>query len=147
MANYDHRGYRAWCVGLIWMLFDCLMIVGWTLFIYTHAQKHISVSILFRHAHKPNFIPQLKCSSLRNKNWQSDRSYVYGTVSSDTPMRGIEVRFCLPLNLLGKFRRRQKISLSSNFPSSSMQGKIRRQRNLLFSTKFAGEILKTKAYA
>jgi hypothetical protein len=30
--------------------------------------------------------------------------------------------------------------LSSKFPSSSMQGKIRRQRNLLFSTKFPGEI-------
>ena len=30
--------------------------------------------------------------------------------------------------------------LSSKFPSSSMQGKIRRQRNPLFSTKFPGEI-------
>jgi hypothetical protein len=29
----------------------------------------------------------------------------------------------------------------SKFPSSSMQGKIRRQRNLWFSTKFSVEIL------
>ena len=40
------------------MLFDCLMIVVRTLFIYTHAQKHISVFIRFRHAHKRNFLPQ-----------------------------------------------------------------------------------------
>ena len=66
------------------MLFDCLMIVVRTLFIYTHAQKHISVFIRFRHAHKRNFLPQLKCSRLGNKIWQSDCSNVYGTVSSDT---------------------------------------------------------------
>ena len=48
------------------------MIVVRTLFIYTHVQKHISVFILFRHAHKRNFLQQLKCSRLRNKSWQSD---------------------------------------------------------------------------
>jgi hypothetical protein len=67
---------------LFWMLFDCLMIVVRTLFIYTHAQKHISAFI--RHAHKRNFLPQLNCSRLGNKSWQSDYSNVYGTVSSDT---------------------------------------------------------------
>ena len=36
-------------------------------------------------------------------------------------MRGNEVRFCL-LNFPGKFSKRQKISLSSNFPSSSNAG-------------------------
>ena len=69
---------------LFLMLFDCLMIVVRTLFIYTHAQKHISVFIRFRHARKRNFLPQLKCSRLGNKSWQSDCSNVYGTVSSDT---------------------------------------------------------------
>ena len=34
----------------------------------THAQRHICVFILSRHAHKPNFLPQLKCSRLWNKN-------------------------------------------------------------------------------
>jgi hypothetical protein len=60
------------------------MIVVRTLFIYTHAQKHISLFIRFRHAHKRNFLPQLKCSRLGNKSWQSDCSIVYGMVSSDT---------------------------------------------------------------
>jgi hypothetical protein len=41
----------------------------------------------------------------------------------------------------GRFVERYRGTLlSSKFPSSSMQGKIRRQRNLLFSTKFPGEI-------
>ena len=34
------------------------------------------------------------------------------------------------------FRAKQKISLPSNFPSSSVQGENRKRRNLLFSTKF-----------
>jgi hypothetical protein len=36
----------------------------------------------------------------------------------------------------GKIRRQRNPLFSSKFPSSSMQGKIRRQRNPLFSTKF-----------
>ena len=49
------------------------------------------------------------------------------------PMRGNEVPFG---NLV-----KDKIFLrSSNFPSSNMQGRIRRQINLLFSTKIPGKI-------
>jgi hypothetical protein len=36
----------------------------------------------------------------------------------------------------GKIRRQINPLFSSKFPSSSMQGKIRRQRNPLFSSKF-----------
>jgi hypothetical protein len=41
---------------------------------------------------------------------------------------------------MGKIRRQRNPLFSSKFPSSSMQGEIRRQRNPLFSTKFPGEI-------
>jgi hypothetical protein len=66
-------------------LFDCLMIVGTNTFhIYARAETHLRVHWRFRQAHKRNFLPQLKCSRLGNKSWQSDCSNVYGTVSSDT---------------------------------------------------------------
>ena len=55
-----------------------------TFHIYARAETHLRVHWRFRHAHKRNFLPQLKCSRLGNKSWQSDCSNVYGTVSSDT---------------------------------------------------------------
>ena len=55
-----------------------------TFHIYARAETHLPVHWRFRHAHKQNFLPQLKCSRLGNKSWQSDCSNVYGTVSSDT---------------------------------------------------------------
>jgi hypothetical protein len=48
----------------------------------------------------------------------------------------LPVRTPLP----GKFSRKQKISLSTHFPSSSMQGKISRQANPLSFTKFPASI-------
>jgi hypothetical protein len=59
-------------------------------------------------------------------------------------MRGIEVRFCLPLNFPGKFRRRQKISLSSNFPSSSMQGKLEDREIFCFQLNLPGKFRRQK---
>jgi hypothetical protein len=99
-------------LNAVWLSYDCDTDT-FHIQVYTHAQKHISVFIRFRHAHKRNFLPQLKCSRLGNKSWQSDCSNVYGTASSDT------VHTPCP-----------------KYPSSSMQGKIRRQRNPLFSTKY-----------
>ena len=43
-------------------------------------------------------------------------------------------------SMQGGIRRQRNPLFSSKFPSSSMQGKIRRQRNPLFSNKFPGEI-------
>ena len=111
------------------------MIVVRTLFIYTHAQKHISVFIRFRHAHKRNFLPQLKCSRLGNKSWQSDCSNVYGTVSSDTvhssPIRGNEVRFCL-LNIphqacRGKLEDKEILCFQLNIPVSKAYAWVMRE--------------------
>jgi hypothetical protein len=49
-------------------------------FSYIRTRRNISVFIRFRHAHKRNFLPQLKCSRLGNKSWQSDCSNVYGII-------------------------------------------------------------------
>jgi hypothetical protein len=124
--------------GLVKVSWDCLMIVGWTLFIsYTHAQKHICVFILFRHAHKPNFLPQLKCSRLRNKNLQSDCSNVCGTVSSDT------VHSCADDFWWGTAPQWGTL-LSSKFPSSSKQGKLEDKEIFGFQLNFPWKFRRQK---
>ena len=155
---------------LFWMLFDCLMIVVRTLFIYTHAQKHISafrVHWRFRHAHKRNFLPQLKCSRLGNKSWQSDCSNGYGTVSSDTvhscaddfrwgtaisgyssPIRGSEVRFCL-LNFphqacRGKLEDKEILCFLLNFPHQAWRGKLEDKEILCFQLNFPRKFRRQK---
>jgi hypothetical protein len=62
---------------------------------------------------------------------------------SNEAMRGNEVSFCL-LNFPGKFSKRQKISLSSNFPSSSMQGKLEDKEIFRFQLNFPGKFRRQK---
>jgi hypothetical protein len=141
-------------LNAVWLSYDC----GTNTFhIYARAGEHLRVHWRFRHAHKRNFLPQLKCSRLGNKRWQGNCSNVYGTVSSDivhscaddfrwgTALQSEVMSTLLSSkfpssSMQGKIWRQRNPLFSSKFPSSSMQGKIRRQRNPLLSTKFPAEI-------
>jgi hypothetical protein len=98
-------------LNAVWLSYDC----GTNTFhIYARAETHVRVHWRFRHAHKRNFLPQLKCSRL-------------GRYSS--PIRGKEVRFCL-LNFphqacRGKLEDKEILCFQLNFPR-----KFRRQKRM-----------------